>query len=741
MQSSIAQKPVSEKSSSKDSLHVNDVKKETSNEIAAQAGIPKFIPQVSRSVATPPAEVQRICDDCENELVEESTQVQPKLTVGAVNDEYEQQADQVADTVMRMPASSLAASGNGEDETPETGNIQRKTNTPLYLQRMCAECEEEQNRSTTESRVQAKHDSGTGGQAGNQVSKTIGSPSVGAALSGSIKSRVEPVLGRNLSHVRVHQNDDAQRAAASINAKAFTHQNHIYLGKGESDQNLGLMAHEATHVVQQGSGNLAPAIQKRPVDFQVRGRHPDSASFSKIAFYDYASSWLHPTERAKVDAMALPADRDLELRGFASEEGDAAGNSALIGRRMNSVKNRLVDEGHEAAKISPSPRLSDGVNQIDYRRWRSVEMVETGSPAITPECATQPEFEVPCPAAKMSRIQTGINRSRDMITTSITRIGNPAGFPHAQTLLHRLFTGAATADVITGLSTIRTQLSTYSANTPQCATTCHSDCKDTTAYNNPEVTPDAMVICPGFHTSADTDYAAVTLLHEASHAAPGMQSSDHAYEWDRLLDLLNATESLDNADSYTMLVYLIHHPGTRSIGPATDDTTNITDAGELAQIEPAIARVGQWVSLTGSETQSLYSEIRDARNAGAWTNSWYEEVMTLAANHYPLTSPPTTPVMRDQENVAAIYDRFNTMSNAMGQVLDIRKRNGSVAHWQAGPGAIVRVGPTFFGRSQVEQIEILLAALTRATPNISTAYHSKYVAYTKEIRTKNSLGP
>ncbi len=736
MQSAVTQKPVQEKNNSSAVVQATEKKSESTNELGAEACMPVFMQRAPASFGAAPPDIQCLCDACEEELIADSAQVQPKLSVGAPNDEYEQEADQVADTVMRMP--DISAGGAG-DELPNSDSIRRKTNTPFYLQRMCAECEEELD--TMESQVQAKHASGASGQAGNQVANTIKSPVVGAALSKNIKSRVEPVIGQDLSHVRVHQNEGAQQAATSINAKAFTHQNHIYLGKGESDQDMSLMAHEATHVVQQGSGNLAPAIQKRPVDFQVRGRHPDTASFSKITFFDYASSSLHLQERSKVDAMALPADRDLELRGFASEEGDTTANSALIGRRINSVKNRLVNEGHEPGKISETPRLSDGANQIDYRRWRSVEMVETGAPATTPECATEPEFEVPCPVAKLSRIQTGINRSRDMITTSITRIGNPAGFPHTQTLLHRLFTGAATADVITGLSTIRTHLSTYSANTPQCATNCHSDCEGTLAYNNPEVTPDAMVVCPGFHTSGDADYAAVTLLHEASHAAPGMQSSDHAYEWDRLLDQLNATESLDNADSYTMLVYLIHHPGARSIGPATDDTTNITDAGELAQIEPAIARVGQWVSLTSSETQSLYSEIRDARGAGAWTNSWYEDVMTLAAHHYPLTSPPTTPVMRDQENVAAIFDRFSTMSNAMGQVLDIRKRNGSVADWQAGPGAIVRVGPSFFGRSLVEQIEILLAALTRATPNISTAYHSKYVGYTKDIRTKNSLGP
>ena len=742
MQSAVAQKPIKEKNNHTDSVPAKEVKHDTVNELGSEAGMPVFLQRVLLSNTTPSVDIQRMCDDCEKELTEDSPQVQSKLTVGVPDDEYEQEADQVADAVMRMPASPFAARGSsGEDELPETSTVQRKTVPSLYLQRICAECKNEQNQTLTVPEMQTKPESGMASGAGGYVAHTVKSVSGGGAVPDHVRNRVEPVLGSDMGHVRVHDDTRANQAASSLNAKAFTHQNHIYLGSAESAHDLNLMAHEATHVAQQEHNKQTPVFQRRARDFQVRGRHPDTASFSKIAFYNYASSWLHPDERTKVDAMVMPADRDLELRGFASEEGDTVDNTALVDRRMSSVKSRLLSEGHEAANISENPRLGDAENQIDYRRWRAVEMIESGAPAMTPECAAQPEFETPCPAAKSTRIQSGINRSMDMIDESINRLGDTATYPNAQVLLQRLFTGAALADVTVGLLTIKSHLSTYAANTPQCATACHSDCEDTLAYNNPEVTPAAMVVCPGFHTAGDADYAAVTLLHEASHAAPGMGSADHAYEWDRLLDQLNDVESLDNADSYTMLVYLIHHPGARSIGPATDDTTNITDAGELSQVETAVARVEQWLTNSTSETQSLYSEIREARTVGVWNNSWYEDVMTHASNHFPLTSPPGAPDMEDQERVAAIYDRFNTMSNAMGQVLDIRKRNGSVAHWQVGPGAIVRVGPTFFGRPLVEQIELLLAALIRATPDISTAYHSRYVEYTKDLRSKSSLGP
>ena len=54
-----------------------------------------------------------------------------------------------------------------------------------------------------------------------------------------------------------HAHDTAQQ----INAKAFTHQNHIYLGKGQRANDTGLMAHELTHVMQQGWGRQGAGQQ------------------------------------------------------------------------------------------------------------------------------------------------------------------------------------------------------------------------------------------------------------------------------------------------------------------------------------------------------------------------------------------------------------------------------------------------------------------------------------------------
>ncbi len=151
------------------------------------------------------------------------------------------EADQVADQVMRMP----------------------QPRGPTSIQRLCPQCEEEaQRQPATEEEMEEAVQRAPSGKAApamtNRAQKAIHTPSAGTRLNPNVRSRVEPVLGRLMSDVRVHADDRSQQAAADIHAKAFTHKNHIFLGPGQSGSDLSLIAHEATHVVQQlGRGQQA----------------------------------------------------------------------------------------------------------------------------------------------------------------------------------------------------------------------------------------------------------------------------------------------------------------------------------------------------------------------------------------------------------------------------------------------------------------------------------------------------
>lgn len=99
-------------------------------------------------------------------------------------------------------------------------------------------------------------------QAGGRVQNVIASPGSGSPLPETVRGRIEPVLGTDLSAVRVHSDARSQRAAGDINAKAFTNRNNIHLGAGQSREDIALMAHEATHVVQQTGVAASEQVQR-----------------------------------------------------------------------------------------------------------------------------------------------------------------------------------------------------------------------------------------------------------------------------------------------------------------------------------------------------------------------------------------------------------------------------------------------------------------------------------------------
>jgi len=206
---------------------------DTLSEQAFQAGIPLFLQRMALLSQTPQGRRQSNDDD-----EADGALVQPKLTVGAPDDACEQEADRVADTVMRMPETSDPEEIETEEQQPATGLTLRAKPSEALGTRQKNPGDDTPSLAV----IRAFH--GSGG---------------GSPIPENTRSRIEPVLRSDLSRVRIHDDVRAGKAARSIHAKAFTHRNHIFLGKGESAGDVALMAHEAAHVVQQGSTPHASA--------------------------------------------------------------------------------------------------------------------------------------------------------------------------------------------------------------------------------------------------------------------------------------------------------------------------------------------------------------------------------------------------------------------------------------------------------------------------------------------------
>ncbi|MBB5789815.1 DUF4157 domain-containing protein [Jiangella mangrovi] len=83
----------------------------------------------------------------------------------------------------------------------------------------------------------------------------------GSTLSGPVREAYEQRFGADLSHVRVHTDDGADRLSRSLAADAFTVQNDVFFRRGRfapgTTAGDRLLAHELAHVAQHGGPNTA----------------------------------------------------------------------------------------------------------------------------------------------------------------------------------------------------------------------------------------------------------------------------------------------------------------------------------------------------------------------------------------------------------------------------------------------------------------------------------------------------
>lgn len=117
----------------------------------------------------------------------------------------------------------------------------------------------------------------------NSIGSTLSQPGAGAPLAPSVRSRLEPGLGSDLSGIRVHHDSTAHQTAHALKARAFTHGQDIWLGAGESPTDTRLMAHEATHVVQQTSGEGGVQLIQREEACEPKKKEEGSEEKAKNA--------------------------------------------------------------------------------------------------------------------------------------------------------------------------------------------------------------------------------------------------------------------------------------------------------------------------------------------------------------------------------------------------------------------------------------------------------------------------
>ena len=175
----------------------------------------------------------------------------------------------------------------------------------------------------------------------------------GEPLPAATRRRFEVLLGRDLGAVRVHRGPAAEHAAGDLEAHAFTYRNHIVLGPRADPGDARLMAHELTHVAQQGH---APALGHRSAVALTGHAAANSPVYAPAAAHAPAPAagggavqrWSLMGGLRRVGGAVVSGVRAVG-RGIASVAGDllSLGRDALLAvvRRISPEFARLFERG------------------------------------------------------------------------------------------------------------------------------------------------------------------------------------------------------------------------------------------------------------------------------------------------------------------------------------------------------------------------------------------------------------
>jgi hypothetical protein len=207
------------------------------------------------------------CEGCKKK------RLQKKLSIGAINDPLEREADRVADQILAAPTHP-AVSG-----------------TPPRIQRF------------TE---QTTSDAGTAPASVDHVLSGSGRP-----LDSALQQEMGQRFGHDFSKVRVHTGSIAEQSAWEVNAHAYTVGSSIVFGAGQfapkSHAGRKLIAHELTHVVQQSdsteSSSTIAAGKSRTLS-RYRSKGKDTIAF------DAANETLKdPRTQPWIDNISIVFDK------------------------------------------------------------------------------------------------------------------------------------------------------------------------------------------------------------------------------------------------------------------------------------------------------------------------------------------------------------------------------------------------------------------------------------------------
>lgn len=325
--------------------------------------------------------------------------VQAKLSIGKSNDQYEVEADKMADTIVTKkqtnnadtffnPSPIVQQKQAKEIQKKEETEIQEKplaqSITPI-VQKTSEEKEDVQMRSNNDAQTEASPDI---------ENKLETSKNGGSSLDKSTKTEMESGFGADFNKVRIHNDSNAVQMNKELGSQAFANGNNIYFNEGKYNPNSQdgkhLLAHELTHTVQQGASK--PSVQKKETPNVATPKPtPTTETQTPVKTESETKTSAQPVVESKVqnpaeNANSAPAKQ--EEKGVENET--ATPNSASSVAATNPTAS--TPNGATTAQEAPAVEEKK-VEEPAKTEGKAAEIPAEGKKEATAEIAEEPSIE------------------------------------------------------------------------------------------------------------------------------------------------------------------------------------------------------------------------------------------------------------------------------------------------------------------------------------------------------------
>jgi len=581
--------------------------------------------------------------------------VQPKLAINQPGDMYEQEADQMADSVMRMPSH-------------KNENIVFKEFNHDAVQTKCAACEE------NEKEVQRKEKNEriifNSSQVENYMSNAH---SKGLALPSEARNYFEPRFGYDFSKVKIHTDAEANRSAQSINAQAYTSANNIVFNQNQfspnSDNGKKLLAHELTHVVQQGAYSKDSAaknsVQRKPQQMDtIRDRLTRSGTDWAVTDENVKDvlKILNPMKDPDFkDTIAAMDSEKLVQELYDEISDDDKADFAVLLRRIQMNRVRTLPDGKKLVdSCLPDRRKMINETLADVKAWakKCFEAVNgyafhlglSSPPDVSVERAMEAHFFHEAKNGKISD-ETKI-KFANQIAENFRKVELQSG------------------------SFTQVCLQPYD---PLCSALA-------LAYVSPS--DSTINYCANFFGEGNTgEWRAVTVFHEFFHAFAGVR--DTGYGNERVYQYLMPVDAINNAASYENFAVQIIKPKDQKVPTPNTDVVNDCTPEQANMIRKRIAFGARMVK---NALNTIGAPDNASNQKGAETDQFFKTIV--------------------RSELSRVIERFKEVNTAFGGgAIEIECETscdkGEFAYNRA-LGSFVHICPDYFKLGEDGQVDWML---------------------------------